>query len=556
MKKRIPAIALLLALLLSLLGCGAAPLETTANGETTTVPEVTELDPDKLPIYIDSNLALSFSAYPAVPEEYEVVVQRIPEKVDNPDGLPVLKWVCLVTQEATRKWSDMAIVEINQMLADREMPFRLQLVIVGMKEFPTSAVDWTAVPEAAEIIAEADLLYGLFPTEKAEEYLLPITDYVTGDAQPNLQNAVPHQLNWTDTTYGGEIYGIPAGLSEAISNGWCVETQKLKEWGLEVTDFQKNFWEMDQIFSRIYKENGEKKFLNFAANAAYQGTHPNRTPSIVPLHDYICSMYQCDVGGGFALDVRKGVPVLVDLVETEDFRLIQSAGIRYIDAGFAGTPAKEEKLPLEFCKTEGTVPYTNGNYTFIPVTESFYYNYFNGVLHLNGIAANTSYAAEAVQLLSLIAEDEAFRDQLCFGKEGRDYKNISGIPVPITENDGSSYSARFLSPLQSFSSRFNRSSLEDYREKLDGITYTYYPITFDFTGLESELKTRESLLGTFYSQMDRTENEIVVLYEKAYVIPRMDENGYERMLQLVKDAKNAKILAALQEQLDKWMFSK
>ncbi len=560
MKKSFYVFALMLIMLLT--GCSTIPAETTGTvdttaapttGNLTTVPPTTQLDPDTLPIYIDTEKTLSFAPFPSIPEEYEVTVTRLPGTVESPNNLPVLKWVCLATKtiwKPTEAWSETAMVEVNQMLADRDMPFRLQLIMVEMKGSVRSEVDWTAVPEVRELIAQADLLTGLFPQEKAEQYLTPITSYVTGGAQPSLQNAVIHPLDWKCTTYNNEIYGIPTGGFGMISNGWQVKTEMLEKWGLTTEDFQKNYWEMDELFSEIYEANDKKAFLEFSVSWGYRNSYPNRIPGIVPLLNAVSSLYQYDVGGGFVLDIRNGAPVVVDAVEAEDFRLIQASTIRYLDAGYAGS--EKEPLPLQYLQTSGTVPYTSGSYTYIPVTENVCCDYYNGFLYLSGVALDTPYRAQAVQLLSLIADDEVFRVQLCCGKEGRDFKREDKQIIPLADPDEKSYSAIFISPLYSVSTQFGN-SLSDYQGKYDEASYISCPIVFDFTGLEQELKDREVLLYNFYSRLARTKDQIIKIDDEQFVIPRMDETGYERMLQLLRDAGSERIRAALQAQLDAWL---
>ena len=69
------------------------------------------------------------SEKPATSVDKDVNIQYLPEKVENPDNLPVLNWLCLT--DATmgggpdRVWSEEAAKQLNQMLADRNMPFRI-----------------------------------------------------------------------------------------------------------------------------------------------------------------------------------------------------------------------------------------------------------------------------------------------------------------------------------------------------------------------------------------------------------------------------------------------
>jgi len=118
MKKLKQFLTLLFALLL-LTGCAVTPKETDAS-ET----EQTGTSGIQKPTTPDH-------PFPTMPEPTTVLYQALPETVDNPDNLPVLKWVCLVDTYGgwNRTWSEDAVIELNQMLADRKMPFRLQLHI-------------------------------------------------------------------------------------------------------------------------------------------------------------------------------------------------------------------------------------------------------------------------------------------------------------------------------------------------------------------------------------------------------------------------------------------
>ena len=49
------------------------------------------------------------------------VAQYLPAEVENPEGLPVLKWVCITDMYyggKNRVWSEEAVHELNQMLQD------------------------------------------------------------------------------------------------------------------------------------------------------------------------------------------------------------------------------------------------------------------------------------------------------------------------------------------------------------------------------------------------------------------------------------------------------
>ena len=99
---------------------------------------------------------------PATSVDKDVNIQYLPEKVENPDNLPVLNWLCLT--DATmgggpdRVWSEEAAEQLNQMLAERNMPFRLQFVLLTRESSKGKA--WLELESVQKLLAEADLVNG------------------------------------------------------------------------------------------------------------------------------------------------------------------------------------------------------------------------------------------------------------------------------------------------------------------------------------------------------------------------------------------------------------
>ena len=105
----------------------------------------TQPQPSKPPIVTDPTA-------PTVEGELVITTQYLPAEVENPDDLPVVKWVCLMETWYGGKigtWTENAVHEVNQLLADRDMPFRIQFVLLTMNQFV-----WDGMPSAvpAEMI--------------------------------------------------------------------------------------------------------------------------------------------------------------------------------------------------------------------------------------------------------------------------------------------------------------------------------------------------------------------------------------------------------------------
>lgn len=269
------------------------------------------------------------------PYPYEVLIHQIPEQVDNPDGLPVLSWVVL-GDRPIYDFREGPVVEANRMLADNNMPFRLQITFLNNIAQPVLSseripIDYFTRPETKEILENADIISGDFKDGEMEKYLIPITEYVSGDAQPSLANAVPSPLDWSWSTAGEEIYGVPTLFHQVQSVGWKIDKVYWDQYGLTAEDFSRPYWEMDDLFAEIYAQNGGKPFLHIESGYSSElgGTVPVHYQTVEYPRDYRFSL------NVFAIDTSAEKPTVINLLETDTVYKIWQAMIRYQKAGYA-----------------------------------------------------------------------------------------------------------------------------------------------------------------------------------------------------------------------------
>jgi len=549
MKKFKHILAAVLAVLLLLTACGTVPPEPT-NTEQTNPTEATD---EKPPFAIRPRPGSTLLDSAAV--EMQVNCQYLPQVVDNPDNLPVLKWVCipdyLEDGDYGSVWSEAAAIELNQMLADRNMPFRVQFVIVTSDYFDSknyyTAMDWFARPEVQAELAEADLLFiHYLSQERAKEYFMPLTEYAKGNATPSLKNAVPHEINWQNSTVDGEIYGISQSIRRPLSGGWSVDADVLTKYGLTIEDFQKDYWDIDETLKKLSEASGIKKLIKISSNSSISGSFAldvgieNIYPGIAidPMDEYFTG-----IGSVFAVEYVNQVPTVVNTLDTELTQKIQDAVIRYRDQYAAPTDGSAD-IKLRYCFTYGDRPYQTASESEIPVTPSCYNASESVILtNISGVAATSQYQKEAVTLLSLIAEDEEFRMQLLYGKEGRDYTFDAKSNYRLTkQEDGSFYHMSFLSPWSHFSG-INDSlpqyegmtALETYLEMIENAE-AYYAVPFDYSGLQEELNEVYTVCQYYF-----------------YRFAGLTEEKYAEMLNKINAAGGEKIMTELQRQLDAWV---
>lgn len=489
--------------------------------------------------------------------------QYLPATVDNPDNLPVLQWVCLTDRAyggGQRVWNEAAAVELNQMLADRSMPYRVQFVLFTVDQWLMNA-QWFTRPETQAALQSADLIYGNMTQANAMQYLSPITQYVNGGAEPSLKNGVVHEGNWYSTTVDGEIYGIAASASYPYSKGWVIAPAVLTASALTHDSFQKDFWEMDDVFADIYKNNGNKAFLLIEKDSLRAiGDISGAAPAAfypAAIEPVLSSRFDA-VGSCFSVDFSTDTPTVINHMDTETARRTLQAIIRYQKAGYVTD--ESNKATVRFGSVIGAQPYTTGPGQLVIPFGPVNYSVGFSEKYMSGIAAVSKHKQEAVSLLKLIAEDEAFRMQLLFGKEGRDYSiNSKGYYELIQQADGSNYSLSMLSPYAGFSGLISDpNSMDDMlspgtgymqqimisektaREILDDswkqAAIGWYNIPFDFTDLSAELTAIESVAMQYFRSFSN-----------------MDEERYSKMIADFKAAGSEKVLTALQTQLDTWL---
>lgn len=548
-------ILLILILALGLTGCDSQPVQTTTPPETTQAPtEPTFPRPE------ENSQDLTVKE-PYKDGEKQVTCTLLPETVDNPEALPVLKWVSfctsypdyeriIVTFDRDTQWSEEAADEINAMLAEREMPFRIQFMLFTTEE---KQIDWLRVPEAREAMAEADLITGMFTQAEAIRYLMPITDYVSEDAEISLSGHAAHELGWNATTYDGEVYGLLAGQVYPTSGGWRVRDEVFTEYGFTVEDFQKDFLSMDEVFAKLYEKNGNKGFL-YVHRASLMWTYREGVAVIWPstMEKMIRNRFHC-IGLCYAIDYSGEKPVVVNYLETEYFKQYSRKLFAYSSYLYDKSDANElvsygscySAYPA--CYREDPGFYTEPGYRWlIPVGQtSVPMGYMQ---KMTGILKDSDQQTLALRLLEALGEDDTFRKQFLFGWEGKDYEVVDGEYQALSRQDGT-YNMKFLSGMSPFCGFIyddhavnefllpeteGMTRLETYQSSIEQ-SQIWAPVRFNWSEMEENRDQIEEILrgGTRY-------------------LPFVSDDTYENLLENIRDAGGDRVKRELQRQLDEW----
>ena len=493
---------------------------------------------------------------PTEEPESTALVQYIPEKVDDSDGLPVLKCVCMVEswcilgKDERKTCKENAINAVNQYLTENNAGFRIQMVMItGMEMNYGMGLDCFEDSRVREEAADADLLYADFFPERMVEYLEPITSYIAGSNAP-LTNAVPHESLWFQTKLDGEIYGIPYIFNSPGGTGWIVEAETLERCGLTTEDFQQEYWEMDEVFARIYEIYGTSFMM--ISEDSYSLPHANGRICSIPEnvmndfcnhHTFVASCYGIDASGDH--------PIVENILDTDYIKQLQQATPHYTATGYtfpnSSLIPKQELVTYNVVYTE--VPMLRDGLWYIPVGQRRKPLELYGFMM--GITKTSEHKAEALSFLRLLSEDTRLRDLFCFGEEGVNYTLEDGVGVPIEEKR---HDLSFLTPMADFGNfdtwywpgglnRFKveegEDALEVYRRIMDfsqakcPLDYRYW---FDFTDLEDEIEAVNSAVRM-----------------RAGSFSKLTPEEYETWMQEIREAGGDTIQAELQRQLDEWL---
>ena len=526
-------LALILALLLLLAGCTSNPADTT---EAPFVP------PNSVPM-------LGGDTKPTEQQDLGSV-QYLPEEVENPDCLPVLKWLCL----GSGNQSDAAMAEINKVLAEKNMPFRLQFVLYSAEERPDT---WFILNEVVELAGEVDLITGNIRAEEAVQYLSPITQNAAGTAKPSLENAFIHSSYLSKTTVDGKVYGIPAVTAELEVIGWRVDNSVLKG-GVTADDFTRSYWEMDDVFAKLYANNNNKPFLYpLREGVAYD----NKV--CLPASISSTAMAEFErIAACYGIDYTLETPTIVNILETERIRLTQAAMKRYTEAGYFVTEDERSSATVDFTRLHADFPYARDDRQYIPIGKTQAAgNAPSG--YMTGISATSENKDAALSLLALMVDDMEFRKLLFFGREGTEYEIVEGVLRSLPDENGNVYSMTNLSSLVDFC-EVKLNYHEQYFPTLDGepLSESFpamlehsvirYPLSraygFDTSTVDEEIKAVNKLLGV---KEDDAEDDGQP--DSVWEFTTSDPEAYDELLRKIKDAGGDRILAELQRQLDAWL---
>ena len=392
-----------------------------------------------------------------------------------------------------------------------------------------------------------------------EQWLLPITDHVYGDTQPSLAGILPDPLCWRKFEVGGELYGYPSYVPHVQSQGWYVDTAFMEKYDLTTEDFNRSFWEMDELFAKIYEKNGNQPFLVDDYFGRFSGLiGGNDVQCLIPMGDaFDDSTYQgkCLCIG---IDLQAEKPTVVNMLETELYDKVWAAAVRYLEAGYVDQYATDVRYGGNIGSSKPYLDQTGEN-CYIPHGPKILR--VSDYTPLTGISAKSTHTEQALSLLEQIMTDDALRLQLCYGKEGRDYTLEEGnVYTLIKQEDGSYYYMDYLSPQAYFfeytsENGYDVSStvysgiikqegmtrLESYRADLAQASVSNCPIIFDYSELDAELTAIGVVLGEYYP-----------LYQEAHY-SKYYEEYYPEMLEKLEEAGMSKVIAEMQRQLDAWI---
>ena len=517
-------LSIALLLLLSFSGCVIKPGN--ATSVTSNIPNVTAV-PSVTSIPQQSETEI----------EVQINTQFLPATLDNPDDLPVLNWVCIAPFDSAYTVRESAADSMNQALADRNIPFRVQFQVLTVQDSNDSLMMFRQ-PQVQELFAKADLIYTPMWDESMYEYLQPITQYVNGSVSPSLAHTVPTKYHWMMTRHEGEIYGIPGSPGIVIGNGWYLDEALVQEGLVQPEDFQgKRFWEMDDVFAELYGKNGNQPFLYMGGD--FQISH-STSKILYPEWPYafLANRFQ-SVTSVYAVDYYdENGPQVVNYLDTEYAKNFLSAMQRYLKAGFCNRMPSDAGV-LYSCVNSDFVHLVKtpdmGTVYSIPAEELDFSYGTRG--YLNGLSARPPHKEEALTMLSLLG-DADFRALM--------YTNKNVTRGPEEETGGPYAKLHFLTlykdiehgsySLISYPAEEGKTAMETFEDQI-GKAFLRYPLEiFDYSSMDSVIEAVNAAARPYITKFSE-----------------LTEEEYNQMLFDIEAAGGDRIQQELQRQLDQWM---
>lgn len=549
-------IVLILILALGLAGCHTAPIQTTAPAEPTAAPTEPTFPRPAEP---SQNLT---EPNPYENGEKKVSCQLLPETLDNPEDLPVLKWLCFstcypddthlyVSYSRNYQWSESAADDINAMLAESGLPFRLQFMLFTTTE--TGNIHWLQTPEVREAMEEADLITGPIQKEEALLYLLPITQYLSEDAEVSLSGNVAHERNWDLATYGDEVYGLPTGRIYPTSAGWLIRDEVFTQYGFTIADFQKDFFSVGEVFEKLYEKTGNQGFLNLEERSLLIRERDGATV-LLPgsMNQSIENRFDC-VGLCYGIDYSGEKPVVVNYLETQYVAQLRRQMFDYAHYRYSATDANQ-LISYVNCYSAYVAGYQQeandgvkpGYRWFVPAEKASFA--VKRGLNMTGILKESDQQALALKLLETMGEDETFRRQLLFGQEGMDYKVVDGTYQALSRQDGA-YNMKFLSGMSPFCGFIydDYGANEFHLPEAEGMTrLEAYRSSVEQSQIWAPVEFNWSEMGKEHKQIEK------ILREYLPLLPFVSDRTFEEKLAQIREAGGDRIKRELQRQLDEW----
>ena len=340
------------------------------------------------------------------PESY-ADIQYVPQKIEEAGDLPVVKWVCLTDDfvfdsrgiSGRDHYKEDAILAANRYLKEIGAGFQLQFVFIsGLDYFAVegqgmmSVEDWFTDSGVRAVAENADLMFANFNAERMHEYLEPITSEVSS----TLANAVPHDFLWQRTTLDGETYGITSENAVPSYLGWYVDAVVMDSYGLAVEDFQREFWEMDDVFEKLYQQHGDTLIMIREEDSEMPmivGSNVRLPDNAMPYITTFKPITAC-----YVIDNSGDAPTIVNFLATERMKAIRFALSRYQEAEYTCFDSNlNARYLVSYYPVQSDEPVFRDGKWLIPIGDPFI-NTRRMFGHMTGIAKNSGHKKEALAI--------------------------------------------------------------------------------------------------------------------------------------------------------------
>ncbi|WP_308637875.1 ABC transporter substrate-binding protein [Paenibacillus silvisoli] len=247
------------------------------------------------------------------------------------------------------------------------------------------------------------------------------------EQRPKLKETMP-QVMWDNVKVDGKTYAIPNYQTITTREGFVIQKRFADKYNLDVSTI-KGYKDIEPFLEQIKQNekgiipfggiaNFSSYFYGFWETAAGLVKKDDTAFHATPMSDVAEYKQHLDIVHDWY--VKGYSPKDVAIAKWDE---LKAKGVVAVSYSNVLKPGGE----VESAKKNG-----ENEIIYVPITDPYIASDTNGTL--NAISKTSQHPEKALEFLELVNTDPVLYNLLCFGIEGKHYKNENGVAVPIADS--------------------------------------------------------------------------------------------------------------------------